>query len=214
MFISPAASILSRYSEMTCLLPLSTRNSLQSSYLGMKISTIYLLLIEQSPRPVKSMSFGSSYSHILLGWGTISKQLKGSWTTSWHSPIKFAWFSLTPHARRVHHFSRILTSPADSKSFAKSPMPPHELHFGGQMHAPLIIEDPMLVMRQLAESQTLTFSMSANARTFHYLFSSSTPRKVFLDQVRATINTQITSVLRCHFWKSSTTGSLIALSNR
>ena len=42
---------------------------------------------------------------------------------------------------------------------AKSPMPPHELHFGGQMFRPLIIEDPILVVRWLAQSffsQTLT----------------------------------------------------------
>ena len=43
--------------------------------------------------------------------------------------------------------------------FAKSPMPPHELHLGGLQVASLFIEDPVLVMRQLTESffsQTLT----------------------------------------------------------
>jgi hypothetical protein len=42
---------------------------------------------------------------------------------------------------------------------ANSPMPPHELHFGGQVFGSFIIEDPILIVRWLAQSffaQTLT----------------------------------------------------------
>ena len=38
------------------------------------------------------------------------------------------------------NFTRIL------QLFAKSPMPPHDLHLGGLMYEPLIIEDPILVI--------------------------------------------------------------------
>ena len=36
--------------------------------------------------------------------------------------------------------------------FAKSPMPPHEFHLSGLLSAFAIIQDPMLVIRQLGES--------------------------------------------------------------
>ena len=51
------------------------------------------------------------------------------------------------------NFTRIL------RLFAKSPLPPHELHLGGLLNPLLIIENPILITRQLAESffsQTLT----------------------------------------------------------
>jgi hypothetical protein len=35
---------------------------------------------------------------------------------------------------------------------SKSPMPPHELHFGGYMLSSFMIDDPMLVVRQLTHS--------------------------------------------------------------
>ena len=72
--------------------------------------------------------------------------------------------------------------------FAKSPVPPHELHFGGQMSAPLIIEDPILIIRQLTKSffsQTLTILRVCECANVPLPLFLICPRlkEVFLDQV-------------------------------
>ena len=75
--------------------------------------------------------------------------------------------------------------------FAKSPMPPHELHLGGLPVVSLIIEDPILAIRQLAKSffsQTLTtlrVTECANVPLPLFLICPRL-REVFLDQVGAT----------------------------
>jgi len=78
--------------------------------------------------------------------------------------------------------------------FAKSPMPPHELHLGGLLVPSLIIEDPMLAVRRLTQSffsQTLTIlrvSQCVNVPLPLFLICPGL-RRVFLDQVGATDKT-------------------------
>ena len=74
--------------------------------------------------------------------------------------------------------------------FAKSPMPPHELHFSGSMDA-AIVEDPMFVVRQLTESffsQTLTILCVEDIANFPLPLLLICPRlrQVILDRVGAT----------------------------
>ena len=74
--------------------------------------------------------------------------------------------------------------------FAKSPMPPYELHFAGRHLYPSIIEDPILIVRHFAQSffpQTLTV-----LRLTRYMNVSSSLllifprlREVYLDRVKA-----------------------------
>jgi hypothetical protein len=73
---------------------------------------------------------------------------------------------------------------------AKSPMPPHELHFGGHMFASFIIQDPILVVRRLAQSffsQTLTILRLVECKNVPLSIFLICPRlrEVFLRQVGA-----------------------------
>ena len=76
--------------------------------------------------------------------------------------------------------------------FAKSPMPPHELHLGVHIHiSPFIIEDSIFVTRQLGESffsQTLTVLHISECANFPLLLFLICPRLrvVFLNNVGAT----------------------------
>ena len=72
--------------------------------------------------------------------------------------------------------------------FAKSPMPPHQLHLGGPLD--FIIEDPILVTRQLAESffsQTLTILHVRECMNFPLSLFLICPRlrEMFLNRVEA-----------------------------
>ena len=73
---------------------------------------------------------------------------------------------------------------------ANSPVPPHELHLGGRRAIPLIIEDPILVVRQLVQpffSQTLTIlrlTDCANVPLPLFLIGPRL-REAFLDNVGA-----------------------------
>jgi hypothetical protein len=84
-----------------------------------------------------------------------------------------------------HAFIRIL------QLLSKSPRPPHELHFGGHVFSSFNIEDPILVVRQLAESffaQSLTIlrlTECANVPLPLFLICPRL-REVFLDNVGAT----------------------------
>ena len=74
--------------------------------------------------------------------------------------------------------------------FAKSPMPPHELHFRG-IFSCIIIEDPLLVMRQFAKSffpQTLTILRLEEIFVvpLHLFLICPRLREVSLDRVGAT----------------------------
>jgi hypothetical protein len=74
---------------------------------------------------------------------------------------------------------------------AKSPVPPHELHFGGRMFTSLfIIKDPIIVVRRLAQSffsQTLTILRLIEFRNVPLPIFLICPRlrEVSLDRVRA-----------------------------
>ena len=76
---------------------------------------------------------------------------------------------------------------------AKSPMPPHELHFGGRGFAPVTIENPILVVQRLTDSffsQTLTI---LNLKAFKNVplplfLVFPRLRELILDQVEATDN--------------------------
>ena len=75
--------------------------------------------------------------------------------------------------------------------FAKSPMPPHELHFSGLANVSSIIEDPILVTRHLMESffsQTLTVLRLREIANvpLHLFLICPKLREVFLDEVGAT----------------------------
>jgi hypothetical protein len=74
---------------------------------------------------------------------------------------------------------------------ANSPVPPHELAIGGWSEIPLTIEDPILVVRQLAQSffsQTLTILRVSRCANVPLPLFLTCPRfrVLLLDQVAAT----------------------------
>ena len=135
------------------------------------------------------------FRELILGNGRItSKQLRNvkiflENKPSFANQVRMVKLSISPKESaslfKDPNFTSIL------QLFTKSPMPPHLLHFGGLMYEPLIIEDPILFIRQLMESffsQTLTILRLREIENVPLPLFLICPRlrEVILDEVGAT----------------------------
>lgn len=133
------------FSHTICLLPSS--NNLQVPICGWRSqqfiscwSRIHPVLSEVYLSGAHISRQGEEYIQATKkGENVLGRQLKAVICQSSPHGSESAWHLTLG----VHRFSRILISPASSSCSPSHHMPPHELHFGGQMDAQLIIEDPM-----------------------------------------------------------------------
>ena len=151
----------------------------------MKILIIYLFLIEYSPIPVYL-----SGAHIRKWAEYTQTAKKGEKFLGEQAVIR----QPSPRGSACHLIRGEYIAFKDPKFtcilklFAKSPVPPHELHFSGLTSVSSTIEDPMLVTRHLAES---FFSQILTILRFRKIENVPLPlflicpklREVFLDQV-------------------------------